>query len=231
MRSSYMCDGILNSCDIVWNDITNHRFLFLQSHTKSIQNTVFGYKRILKIEAFVIFIEELFISLLTIWFDNQIGVLIVKKNLPIKYHAAIYTIFMCKIVRKSGQNRDFAKLHSTPKNQLLNIWKNRFWRVERTLWTSSGCNMGTWRPITTKPPTLLRISWFWVFFRWVFNVNGYVGNKRSTSVDQNYYHQKGLVVSYKKHFYHFLIRHILFLISSFLCWRYATSPLENLTFK
>ena len=90
--------------------------------------------------------------------------------------------------------------------------------------------MGTWRPITTKPPTLLRISWFWVFFRWIFNVNGYVGNKRSTSVDQNYYHQKGLIVSYKKHFYHFLIRHILFSISSFLCWGYATSPLENLTF-
>ena len=70
--------------------------------------------------------------------------------------------------------------------------------------------METWRPMTTNPPTLLRISWFWVFFRWIFNVNGYVGNKRSTIiVDQNYYHEKGLIVSYKKHFYHFLIRHIL----------------------
>jgi len=90
--------------------------------------------------------------------------------------------------------------------------------------------MGTWRPITTKPPTLLRISWFWVFFRWLFNVNGCAGNKKSTGVDQNYHHQKDLIVSYKKHFYHFPIRHILFSISSFLCWGYATSPLENLTF-
>ena len=70
----------------------------------------------------------------------------------------------------------------------------------------------------------------WVFFRWIFNVNGYVGNKRSTRVDQNYYHQKDLIVSYKKHYCHFLIRHILFSISSFLCRGYATSPLENLAF-
>ena len=91
--------------------------------------------------------------------------------------------------------------------------------------------MGTWRPIITKTPTLLRISWFWVFFKRIFDVNGCVGNKKSTIVDQNYYHQKGLTVSYKKHFYHFLIRRILFSISSFLCWEYARTPLENLTFK
>ena len=90
--------------------------------------------------------------------------------------------------------------------------------------------MGTWKPTTTKTPTLLGISWFWVFFKRIFDVNGCVGNKKSTIVDQNYYHQKGLTVSYKKHFYHFLIRRILFSISSFLCWEYARTPLENLTF-
>ena len=195
-------------------------FFSYSHHTRSIQNTVFGYKKTLKIESIVISIEELFCFF----------VLIVKKDLQIKYHAIIYTIFISNIVRKNVLNRDFAKFHSTPKNWLLNMWQNLFGRVERTLWTSSGCNMGTWRPITTKPPTLLRISWFWVFFRWIFNVNGYVGNKSSTSVGQKYYHQKDLIVSYKKHFYHFLIRHILFSISSFLCWGYATSPLENLMF-
>ena len=115
-----------------------------------------------------------------------------------------------------------------PKINYSTYEKNRFGRVERTLWTSSGCNMGTWRPIITKTPTLLRISWFWVFFKRIFDVNGCVGNKKSTIVDQNYYHQKGLTLSYKKHFYHFLIRHILFSISSFLCWEYAYAPLENL---
>ena len=114
-----------------------------------------------------------------------------------------------------------------PKINYSTYEKNRFGRVERTLWTSSGCNMGTWRPIITKTPTLLRISWFWVFFKRIFDVNGCVGNKKSTIVDQNYYHQKGLTLSYKKHFYHFLIRHILFSISSFLCWEYAYAPLEN----
>ena len=69
-------------------------------------------------------------------------------------------------------------------------------------------------------------------FWWFFNVNGYVGNKKSTGVGQNYYHKKCFIVSsYKNHFYHFLIRHILFSISSFLCWVYALIPLENLTFK
>ena len=63
------------------------------------------------------------------------------------------------------------------------------------------------------------------------DVNDCVGNKKSTIIDQNFYHQKGLIVScYKKHFYHFLIRRILFSISSFLSWEYARTPLENLTF-
>ena len=108
-----------------------------------------------------------------------------------------------------------------PKINYSTYEKNRFGRVERTLWTSSGCNMGTWRPIITKTPTLLCISWFWVFFKRIFDVNGCVGNKKSTIVDQNYYHQKGLTVSYKKHSYHFLIRRILFSISSFIMCFYS----------
>ena len=114
MKSLYMCDGIL----ILYQMITRIIDSFSYSHhTRSIQNTVFGYKKTKKIESIVFSIEEHFISFLTIWFDNQIGVLIVKKNLQIKYHAIIYTIFISiEIVRKSGQKRDFAKFHSTPKN-------------------------------------------------------------------------------------------------------------------
>ena len=44
-----------------------------------------------------------------------------KKNLQIKYSAEKYTIFMYKMIRKCGQNRDFIKFHSAPKNQILNM--------------------------------------------------------------------------------------------------------------
>ena len=47
----------------------------------------------------------------------------------------------------------------------------------------------------------------------------------------NFFLQKGLDESYKKHFYHFLIRCILFSISSFLYSMMVYAPLENLTFK
>ena len=39
-----------------------------------------------------------------------------KKNLQIKYSTEKYTISMYKMVRKCGQNRDFTKVHSVPKN-------------------------------------------------------------------------------------------------------------------
>ena len=39
-----------------------------------------------------------------------------KKNLQIKYSTKKYTIFMYKIVRKYGQNRDFNKFHYATKN-------------------------------------------------------------------------------------------------------------------
>ena len=39
-----------------------------------------------------------------------------KKNLQIKYSTEKYTSFMYKMVRKYGQNRDFTKFHSSPKN-------------------------------------------------------------------------------------------------------------------
>ena len=38
-----------------------------------------------------------------------------KKNLQIKYSTEKYTIFMYKMVRKCGQNRDFTKFRSAPK--------------------------------------------------------------------------------------------------------------------
>ena len=38
-----------------------------------------------------------------------------KKNPQIKYSTEKYTIFMYKMVRKCGQNRDFTKLRSAPK--------------------------------------------------------------------------------------------------------------------
>ena len=39
-----------------------------------------------------------------------------KKNLQMKYSTEKYTIFMYKMVRKCGQNRDFTEFHSAPKN-------------------------------------------------------------------------------------------------------------------
>ena len=113
---------IWDTCNCVSNThnpskIPTDYYILYESPTYwSIQNTLFDYKKTPKIASIVISIEERFISFLTIWFDNQIGVLIVKKNLQIKYHAIIYTIFISKIVRKSVLNRDFAKFHSTPKN-------------------------------------------------------------------------------------------------------------------
>ena len=44
-----------------------------------------------------------------------------KKNLQIKYSTEKYIIFMYKLVRKCGQNRDFIKFHSAPKNQIFNM--------------------------------------------------------------------------------------------------------------
>ena len=38
-----------------------------------------------------------------------------KKNLQMKYNIEKYTIFMYKMVRKCGQNRDFTEFHSAPK--------------------------------------------------------------------------------------------------------------------
>ena len=40
--------------------------------------------------------------------------------------------------------------------------------------------MKVWQPKSTNPPTLLAISWFWVFFWRTFNENDCLGNKRST---------------------------------------------------
>ena len=92
-------------------------------------------------------------------------------------------LYMYKIVRKFGQNRDFLKFEPAPQIEVLNIWKNGLQVIERTLWTSSQSSMKVWRPKITKPPTLLPVSWFRVIFRRSFNKNESVGNKRSTFVD------------------------------------------------
>ena len=103
-----------------------------------------------------------------------------KSYLQIKYSIGKYTVFMYKMIGKCGQNRDFTKFRSAPKNQTLNTTENGFGGVERTVWTSFGCNMEVWTPTYTKTLSPLATSWFWVFFRPIFNKNTYLGNKWST---------------------------------------------------
>ena len=101
---------------------------------------------------------DLFIKLVN-WSGKRTRKWNVAYNIPLFTH---------KMVRKFGQKRDFAKFHSKPKHQVLNIYKNGLGRVERTLWTSSGSNMRVWRPKTKNPPALLAIPWFWAFFSVTF---------------------------------------------------------------
>ena len=105
-----------------------------------------------------------------------------KKNPETKCSYTIYHFLRIKMVRKYGQKRDFAEFHSKFKHRVLNIYQNGLGRVERTLWTSSGCNMEVWRPKTKKPPALFLIPWFWAFFEWLFCKNEHLVNKRSTLI-------------------------------------------------
>ena len=84
-----------------------------------------------------------------------------------------------------------------------------------------------------NPPAPLPHRDFECFFRPIFNINTYLGNKMSTwhCVDQNYSHHKAHTESYKKHIYGFWIRPKLFSLSSLLCSDIAPGPLENLTFR
>ena len=158
--------------------------IFLYSHrTLWFQDTVFGYKKGLKIEFNNIYHVR--------WFSfvfESITLIMELVNWPGKeptnearFCSILY--FIHRIVRKFGQNRDFVKFHPALRNWVLNISKNGLQGVERTLWTSSRSNMKVRRPKSTKPPTLLPISWFWVIFWRIFCKIGFVGNKRSTFVD------------------------------------------------
>ena len=89
---------------------------------------------------------------------------------------------MYKMVRKCGQNWDFTKFHYAPKNEILNMIWNAFGGVERTLWTLFGCHMEVWTLTDRKASSPLTTSWFWAFFRRIFNKSIYLGNKRSAYV-------------------------------------------------
>ena len=85
------------------------------SYTVNSKNTVIGYKKGSKTSSEYIFIHEKHIF--------QIDSILIeysptdrKKSLQIKYSTEKYTIFMYKMVRKCGQNRDFTKFHSARKN-------------------------------------------------------------------------------------------------------------------
>ena len=91
-----------------------------------------------------------------------------------QFCSIIYIIH--KIVRKFGKNRDFVKLHPSPRNWVFNIWKNSLPGVERTLWTSSRSNMNVRRLKSLLP----------FYPHHDFEVNfcktGFLNNKRSTLI-------------------------------------------------
>ena len=130
-------------------------YLFLYSHhTWCFEKCSFGLQKASKnkfsFEAF--FMYETFRSRFERIDSSSSWWTCSKKNPQTKCNYTIYHFLRIKMVRKYGQKRDFAKFHSKLKHKILNIYKNGLGRVERTLWTSSGCNMEVWRPKTKNPP-------------------------------------------------------------------------------
>ena len=116
--------------NVVWRNINSHSshihiafvYLFLYSHrTLCFQDTVFGYKKGLKIEFNNIFLVRWFLYVfetvtlimeLVNWSRKE-------PTNEVRFCSILY--FIHKIVRKIGQNRDFVKFHQALRNWALNI--------------------------------------------------------------------------------------------------------------